>query len=324
MLVRIAQAPLLHFMLLGGLLFFLQQARDWPPVRALMPVETISISQVDIEQLRLEWRRDSSREPTPEQLRAAIARHVDDEILVREALRLAIDTKDPVVRQRMLLNMRFAYPGTERSESDLLEEARVLGMLRHDLVLRRRLVQVMEQRIVSSVTLRESDLRDYAAKHPERFAKRKRYSFEHVFLAQENTADNMRYPEAEALLRRLQDGMPPAGDGLGDAFLLGRAFPSADVSDIAKALGPDFAEAVTGMETGAWSGPLRSAYGWHLVRVNAVESVDAYEPEKHRTQLAYATLQEVEQRQLRETMRRLRRYYQVEIAGESRDMLAES
>jgi parvulin-like peptidyl-prolyl cis-trans isomerase-like protein len=36
-------------------------------------------------------------------------------------------------------------------------------------------------------------------------------------------------------------------------------------------LGPDFAKALFQLEPGAWRGPIRSGYGWHLVFVDATE-----------------------------------------------------
>jgi peptidyl-prolyl cis-trans isomerase C len=40
---------------------------------------------------------------------------------------------------------------------------------------------------------------------------------------------------------------------------------------IAKEFGPDFAKALFQLEHGAWQGPIRSGYGWHLVFVDAAE-----------------------------------------------------
>ena len=40
---------------------------------------------------------------------------------------------------------------------------------------------------------------------------------------------------------------------------------------ITKEFGPDFAKAVFQLGPGAWRGPIRSGYGWHLVFVDATE-----------------------------------------------------
>ncbi len=50
--------PLLHFLLLGGLLFL---AQDFLP----RPADPIRVSAADIERLRQDWARDTGRVPTP-------------------------------------------------------------------------------------------------------------------------------------------------------------------------------------------------------------------------------------------------------------------
>jgi parvulin-like peptidyl-prolyl isomerase len=59
---------------------------------------------------------------------------------------------------------------------------------------------------------------------------------------------------------------------MGDPLLVDAEFRDADQQTVGSAFGPDFARAVFVLRPGEWRGPLVSAYGVHLVRV---ESVDA-------------------------------------------------
>jgi peptidyl-prolyl cis-trans isomerase C len=41
--------------------------------------------------------------------------------------------------------------------------------------------------------------------------------------------------------------------------------------EIGKSFGPDFAQALFATGPGAWAGPIRSGFGWHLVRLDSLE-----------------------------------------------------
>jgi hypothetical protein len=59
---------------------------------------------------------------------------------------------------------------------------------------------------------------------------------------------------------------PDAPPPLGDAFPRSRDL-HATRDDLAATYGADFADAVAKLPVGAWSGPIESRFGWHLVRV---------------------------------------------------------
>jgi parvulin-like peptidyl-prolyl isomerase len=45
---------------------------------------------------------------------------------------------------------------------------------------------------------------------------------------------------------------------------------SARPAAIDRVFGAGFAKKIEGLESGRWSGPITSSYGWHLVRIDAV------------------------------------------------------
>lgn len=307
--VKLLRQPIFHFLLMGGLLYALAPNPVTPDSRA-PDTEAIQVSPADVQRLREQWTRESARAPTRTELTASIAQHVDEEILVHEALQLGLDERDPVVRERLLLNLRFAYPQRRLSDAALLREARALGMARRDPVLRRRLAQIMEQNIVSRSTVSEADLRAYAARYPQRFGARTRTSFRQVFLSRDRPRADARAEAARWLAQlRKTAGAAPA---LGDPFLLGQQFQSLSQDEIARQLGADFAAALAQVRPGEWTGPLPSLYGLHLVRVEHVEQAAALDFAAQRAQLAYAVQQEVEARTLRAELARLRGRYRVE------------
>ena len=90
--------PLLHFVVLGGLLFAADHAllaRDGDP-------RTIVVAAaVDAEAVKL-FRESRGRAPNPEELAALRWRWLDNEVLYREGLALRVDRGDPAIRDRVI------------------------------------------------------------------------------------------------------------------------------------------------------------------------------------------------------------------------------
>lgn len=205
------------------------------------------------------------------------------------------------------MNMRFAFPESSKDDRQLLDEARELGMHTRDLVVRRRLVQVMEMRLTRQANVSERELREFVAKHPEHYAQPARYAFRHVYFS----ADR---PQHEALSRaraQLSSDNPAAVKG--DPFLLGNVFASQTQAEIARHFGAEFAKSLIAAPAGDWSGPLHSPYGLHLVRLEHIESAAPQDFDHVRKRAAYALLTEREQQVLRDELARLRLNYRVEL-----------
>ncbi|AXQ28301.1 peptidyl-prolyl cis-trans isomerase [Solimonas sp. K1W22B-7] len=296
-LPRLFRRPLVHFLLLGGLLFL---AQGWLPRAA----DTIRVSAADVERLRQDWRRDTGHAPSDVQLQASYRRWLEDEALLREALRLGLDQRDAVARRRLLMNLRFAFPETALDDASLLREAEALEMQQSDLVARRRLIQAMEQRLLGELQWSEQELRDYVAAHPERYAGAVRYRFRQVFLAPERMPQ-----EAQSLLAALRAGQ---ADATGDAFLLGERFNALAPDEITRQFGPALAQALVAAKPGEWSGPVASPYGNHLLLLERREAAATIDYASVRRQAAYALLAEREAQRLAQARARLLRQYRVE------------
>ncbi|MGR8950439.1 MAG: peptidylprolyl isomerase, partial [Gammaproteobacteria bacterium] len=68
------------------------------------------------------------------------------------------------------------------------------------------------------------------------------------------------------LLTRLNSGVAP--DSVGDATLTPHEYKLATQSDITRSLGEHFANEVIMLYPGDWTGPIYSAYGAHLLKIN--------------------------------------------------------
>jgi hypothetical protein len=232
---RLLRAPAVHFLVLGGLLFAADAWRPRRPERAPGPVRS------------------------------------DQDLLLEEALALGLDRTDRFVRERLAGLVRIVDAGAVEDAPGLEREARRLGLERHDLVVRRHLVQAMELALAHGSPREWPDdatLAAYVERHRERFVQPARVRFSHVFFARDRAGEPAA-AAAAATLTRLVAGAPeqPAAVTLGDGFLAGSEIAASE-SEVARTFGPAFAAALVRFPPGAWAGPVASSYGWHLVQVH--------------------------------------------------------
>lgn len=282
---RVLRHPLSHYLVLGALLFAATLAR--PPA-----VEPIRLEAAEVDALRAAWIRETGRAPRADELAASLRRHADEEMLVREALRRGYDTRDVVVRERLLRNVAFLFPDRPLRPAQALQFARELGMPQRDLVTRRRLVQLVEARLSEQAVMLASDVR--TRETVERRAIEQRWF--------EGEHGRVR---ALAALDALRAGH--AADS-GDAFLLGARFAPLSAVQLAQRFGPAFADAAMQASAGEWIGPVRSPYGLHLLRVEHVEFTSPTPPHPYRV------LAQREAQALRAGLERLRTRYPLHVA----------
>jgi len=89
--------PLLHFLLIGLLLFLLYD-RVAPPSG---DGNRIIVTRAGIDALAGQFQATWSRPPTPSELKDLVANHVRDEILFREGAALGLLEDDPVIKRRV-------------------------------------------------------------------------------------------------------------------------------------------------------------------------------------------------------------------------------
>jgi len=301
---RLLRAPLLHFAAIGAVLFVAQQ---FVTLQRVQPRATIAVSTADVERLRSEWQRETAQQPDAAQLQASVEHYIDEQVLVHEALRLGLDRRDPVVRYRLLQNMRLTVADAPAAPDDaaLLQQAQALGMPARDLVVRRRLIQAMEQRLVAGVEVDPQAAAAYIAAHPQRYAVPMRYAFRQVYVHDDPA-------RARRILAQLQQHSTRP-EAVGDAFALGGAFTGLSRVQIAARFDAAVAEAVAAAPVGQWTGPVPSPYGWHLLRVEQqIPARDAAPDAAQLRSAAYALQREREREVLRTAIAELRSRYQVQ------------
>ena len=339
-MLRLARSPVLHFLALGGILS-LVQARWGPretsprpatitgaprlvqPAAPATGARTVTISAAQIEILREGWRLSHRSRPSAAEEARLIAGLADEEILYREALARGLDRAAPV-RQRLIQNMRFLeISQAERAGAeDLYRQAVEIGFDRTDPVVRRYLVEQM--RLLARAgdrpdTFTDAELAGSLQRNAARFSLPAFVRLSHVYLDADRRGEELER-DARRLLARLRAGRisPEAAPELGDPFFPGHHPALAERSDLEKIYGSGFAAEAMALPENVWSGPLRSAYGLHLVWVHEIVPGEPPQLADVRSRLALELAHERQEARLAEFLSAMRRRYEVRIEEASR------
>ena len=195
---RLVREPLVHFLLLGGLLFGAWYAfNDQPPIS---DANRIVLDEAQVASLAASFQRTWLRLPTDEELAGLVKDRIKEEILYREALALGLDRDDQVIRRRLRQKMEFL-------STDLTEPG----------------------------PPSEAELQAYLDAHSDRFRTSERLSFTQVYLKEDGqeqaTALLQRlagHPPSELELDQLGDAsLLPATMQQADPSEIGRVFSDA-------------------------------------------------------------------------------------------------
>lgn len=169
----ILREPLVHFLLIG-LLLFLLYGRVSPESA---DSRTIEVSTARVEGLSRQFQSVWNRPPSTVELRGLIDSYVHDEVLYREGVAMGLDGDDPVIKRRV------------RQKLDLISEE-----------------------AGNQVAATDTELSAYLAKYPEKFRQAPILSFEQVYFSGDAPAADVERDSREAV-SALNKGASPASEG---------------------------------------------------------------------------------------------------------------
>jgi hypothetical protein len=109
LLLRLLREPLVHFLVIGGLMFAvftaMNGANEPPP-------DVIVITPERIDRIAAGFESVWKRLPEEDELDALIEEEVREEVYYREAMALGLDRNDAIVRRRLRLKMEFLMDST--------------------------------------------------------------------------------------------------------------------------------------------------------------------------------------------------------------------
>lgn len=232
---RILSEPLLHFLLIGAVLFVVFDLKNGSDSE---DPNRVFISQGQVEQLSQQFSRTWMRPASEEEMDNLVKNLIRDEIYYREAVGLGLDKNDPLIQRRMRQKLEFIFEDIT-SLTDPSDEALTL----------------------------------YMNEHKDKFSKKPQLSFEQIYLNYDNHQDIK--AAAENILEKLNEGGNP--EAFGDPLMIESSYRLLSQDEIKRRFGERFSLSIVTLPVGSWSGPVRSGYGVHLIRVT--EKIEGRLPE---------------------------------------------
>ena len=258
-----------------GVFFYQLQSVLFPEPKAVVG----PLSETRIAALNNQWQTSTGRKPSPEQIARYSAVELDRDMLLQRAIDLDLHLRDSVVYQRIMLNMKFLQLAGSKTDAELFDQAIAMRMHLDDEVVKRRLIQLMEQRLLAKAPATKPNIKDIEAAFMTRKEALRRpplYSIEHVFFAPE------REQEVASVIAAIsrQNLDVQAARKQGSPFLQGHQFLRQTPDQLTRYFGKQFVIALEEalkhsaiVESGGagWLGPIRSVYGLHYIWLSEFE-----------------------------------------------------
>ena len=232
---RWLREPLLHFLLIGVVLFAVYAYTNRGPIGIESPTQIV-LSLDDLRTMESYFESQWHRSPTPQEFQAMVEDKIKEEVLYREGLAMGLDKDDTIVKRRMAQKMQF-----------------------------------IAEDVAAAHEPSTAELKAWFEKNTDKFALPSRYSFRHIYFSPDKRGTNAHDDAAQTLARMA--GQPedsPLIPSVADRFMFQDYYGDRTPSAIAKEFGPQFAVALEKLKPGSWQGPIESGYGWHLVFVDTV------------------------------------------------------
>lgn len=160
----------------------------------------------------------------------------------------------------------------------LYREGEALGLASNDPLVRARVIQQMRLLLLeeeaAGVDLDDGEVQAWYDANKARYAEGARVSFSHVFFSGERRGTGAQAAARAAMAQLNARHVAPADAGqFGDRFAYQTNYAEAGGPEIAGQFGPDFAARLVALRAGnGWQGPLQSQFGWHVVQVQRVSA----------------------------------------------------
>lgn len=227
---KLFREPLVHFLVLGGLIFAAWSVMSTEQVDD----ELVFVSRGQQENLVNTFSRTWQRPPTPAEFRGLLQDFIRQEIAYRESLSMGLDERDIVIRRRL-----------------------------------RQKLEMMAQDLVAVAGPTEQELQTWLDSNPERYRLEPSFSFRHIYFSTDRRGSQAA-SDAVNLLEKLNGGQASEDQkSWGDTIALPASMDNARYGEVVSIFGQQFAEALASMKSGVWNGPVQSGFGQHLVLVES-------------------------------------------------------
>jgi peptidyl-prolyl cis-trans isomerase C len=242
--LKFAKEPLLHFLIIGLLLFVVfepQTATDNAGrIRVdnnqLLPLVMVRNPRIGPTEAKAYLEAMASEERT-----RLVEDFVREEVMYREAIALGLDENNYSARRRLITQLEYINQGF----------------------------------VYESLEIFEQDLLDHYQEHRDRYFAAAQITFTHVYFGTEQHGEQALAKATEELAHVNEKSLPfHLAASRGDHFLYHRNYVNKELEEVASHFGESFADDVFELQAkdATWQGPFVSAYGAHLVLVTSMKA----------------------------------------------------
>lgn len=281
-MTKLTREPLVHFIILGALLF----AGHMLWQRHVSKADyTITVTADEMERQALIFASENRRQPTDEDLKALLFAHVEEQALMREAQRLGLGEDDTIIRRRLAQKMRF----------------------------------IIEDVAAPSVPS-DADLKTWFETNIDKFKSPEGRSFSHIYLSPETRGKNID-TEAQAMLAQVNVN-DSDWESLGDPFMLKRDFKNLNAVEVTRLFGAAFKSGIFSAPQNSWQGPVESAFGLHLIRINNITPQSTPDFDSIRNDVAAAWQEQARRDANQEALKDVIRKYKIDVYDDNGNIIA--
>jgi hypothetical protein len=158
-------------------------------------------------------------------------------------------------------------------EEVFYHEAQKLGLDQDDEIVRRRLVQkyeFLQQDLAIATDPSDADIKAYFEKHADHYRIPQTAAFSQVFFSVDRRGEASARAAAELAAGKLNAAGVDRAPEDGDPFPGPEDFPALSAEEAERVFGlGELTAGLFQLTPGHWSAPLRSTYGWHIIRMEA-------------------------------------------------------
>lgn len=272
--------PLLHFIILGAVIFFVYEITD---AGESSGDDQIVLNDETLTHISALWELQWKRKPTFEELEGLIADYVEQEVLYREALRMNLDHNDEIVKRRLSQKMEFMASDLTKLIAPATDEA----------------------------------LQKYLEEHPEKFLYPPKYSF-HILTFTSSNHDNPK-DFSQSLLRDADPSNLEALLNKGDITQIPTKLEEASKQKVDRELGIEFHSSMNELPINQWVGPIHSGYGEHLLFITHKTEAYLPELAEIRDEVQRDFEYDMEQKSKEVIYQEIKKNYEIVIDSESLD-----
>jgi parvulin-like peptidyl-prolyl isomerase len=232
------QEPLIHFLVLGTLLFFLTQFNTFSMMNGNS--KKIIIREDEIQQFITFWNKKNLKNPTQKDIDSFLKIYIEKEILYTEALQMKLNQNDKTIKQLLIDKLKYIV-SDPMDTNDISDE----------------------------------ELQNFFNKNKYLFSNKTStiFTFRHIYFNPKHS-DNLDDRVKTIYIKIKDQDFNQTYISYGDKFYKGSYFSNISQKGLSNIFSHAFTQEIQKLPQKKWSEPISSGYGIHLIYIEEIHHTE--------------------------------------------------